>query len=81
MTNHTGLLAPAPAMLPAIGTRIRAMDNDGEVAGGGEVIALDPFGVTVLQGYVHRHNGVVVEQGATPMRYQRANHTFEPIEA
>ena len=65
---------------PAIGQRVRAIDSFGEVVGGGEVLAVDHLYVTVEQRYVYRHNGVVVERGAQPMRYSHAGYRFESLD-
>lgn len=60
------------------GQTIRVFDSLG-IAGGGEVLAVDFDFVTVAQKYTQRHNGRVIAQGARPMRYSLATHTFEIV--
>lgn len=76
-------------IIPAVGQRIVVLtpythdwERDSSVVGGGEVIAVEPHGsVTVAQPYVWRQNGVIVERGTTPTRFQIITHTFEIVEA
>lgn len=65
--------------LPTIGQYVRITAH-GEVVGGGEVLEVEPYGsITVAQPYTYRHNGVIVEQGTNPTRYQIITHEFEVI--
>lgn len=65
--------------LPTVGQYVRITAHD-TVVGGGEVLDVDPCGsITVAQPYAWRHNGVVVERGTTPTRFQIITHEFEVI--
>ena len=67
------------SILPTVGQYVR-ITAGGDVVGGGEVLDVEPYGsITVAQPYAHHQNGVIVERGTTPTRFQVITHEFEVI--
>jgi len=64
---------------PAVGDYIRALDLNGDVVGGGTVLNVDMYYVTVAQPFAWRHKGVVTERGTTTSRFSLSAHAFERL--
>lgn len=65
---------------PRVGQNVRITAGiNGDVVGGGVVLAVDMIHVTVAQPFVWRSNGVIVERGTTPTRFSLSTHTFTTL--